>query len=206
MSGQRIVLASASPRRRQLLEQAGLTFDVMVSQADEHLPDQAWSDPIQAVQTLAERKAQAVASSLQVAQETVQVVGADTIVVLDGVVYGKPADVQEARRMITTMAGRAHQVATGVSVVTLAPGRPAQRSPRTTFAEVSNVYFKPLTSQDIEDYLACGESLDKAGAYAIQGAGRALVERYEGDYDNIVGLPVARLLDVLASLGAIPAS
>ena len=197
MSRPRIVLASASPRRKQLLEDAGVDFEVVVSQADENLSAQEWADPASAVQTLAERKAHAVAASLPEVPEVVRVIGADTIVVLDGQVYGKPADAQDARRMISTMAGRAHQVLTGVSLWTVSPGAARDNIPHTTFVEVSHVYFKPLTSQDIEDYLACDESLDKAGAYAIQGAGHVLVDHYEGDYDNIVGLPVARLLEEL---------
>ena len=195
-----IVLASASPRRKQLLEDAGISFSVVVSQANEDLPDEAWADPAQAVQLLAERKAQAVASTLDVQAPTL-VIGADTIVVVDGVVYGKPADVQQARQMLQTMSGRAHQVMTGVSVWKVDPAQSGSQC-ASGFVEVSDVHFKPLTSQDIDLYLACGESLDKAGAYAIQGEGHVLVERFEGDYDNIVGLPVSRLMRELQALGA----
>ena len=195
-----IVLASASPRRKQLLEDAGISFSVVVSQANEDLPDEAWADPAQAVQLLAERKAQAVASDLDVQAPTL-VIGADTIVVVDGVVYGKPADVQQARQMLQTMSGRAHQVMTGVSVWKVDPAQSGSQC-ASGFVEVSDVHFKPLTSQDIDRYLACGESLDKAGAYAIQGEGHVLVERFEGDYDNIVGLPVSRLMRELQALGA----
>ena len=198
----RIILASASPRRKQLLEDAGVDFEVVVSQADKNLPAREWADPARAVQTLAERKAHAVVASLPAVQEPTKVIGADTIVMLDGQVYGKPADEQDARRMIGSMAGRAHQVLTGVSIWTLEPTTPRNEALHTTFVEVSHVFFKPLTSQDIDEYLACGESLDKAGAYAIQGAGHVLVDHYEGDYDNIVGLPVARLLAVLEELDA----
>ena len=197
MSAPAIVLASASPRRKQLLEEAGIAFDVQASQASEQLPASAWADPEQAVLLLATRKAQAVADELGEVSRPTQVIGADTVVVVDGEVYGKPANLEEARRMIETMAGRAHLVITGVSIVLLSPGAQARPAACDSFAETSRVFFKPLSNEDIEGYLAKGESLDKAGAYAIRGEGHVLVDRYEGDYDNIVGLPVARLLEAL---------
>ena len=181
-----IVLASKSPRRSELLARAGVAFRTMDSCADETLPPDAWEDPAQAVRTLAERKAQAVAKRLEDEAEPCLVVGADTIVVVDGVVFGKPCDEEDAFRMIRCMAGRAHQVMTGVSVWKVGAGSCA---PAHGFTETSDVYFRDLSDQDIRDYLACGESMDKAGAYAIQGAGRVLVDHFGGDYDNVVGLP-----------------
>ena len=192
-----IILASKSPRRSELLSRAGVVFRAVDSDADETLPPDAWDDPAHAVRTLAARKAQAVARRLADEQEPCLVVGADTIVVVDGVVFGKPHDVQDAFRMIRHMAGRAHQVMTGVSVWRVGQGDCA---PADDFTEISDVFFKNLTDQDIWDYLACGESMDKAGAYAIQGEGHVLVDHFEGDYDNIVGLPssVPRMLEELS--------
>lgn len=199
-----VVLASKSPRRRELLAKAGVNFRIIESQASEDLSNEAWSNPEEAVQTLAERKAGTVVQDLidteHIADPTV-VIGADTIVVLDGKVYGKPTDANDARRMLHELEGKCHQVITGVSVYTIQPntsGAPAQQ--HTTFAETSNVYFKALTDEDISAYLAEGESLDKAGAYAIQGKGQRLVDHYAGSWDNIVGLPVQQLLERFPSL------
>ena len=185
-----IVLASGSPRRRELLELAGVPFDVVVSDADEGTADQA--SPSEAACELALRKARAVASRIaddpSLAGRTV--LGADTVVVVDGAVFGKPADDEQAHTMLAALSGRTHHVVTGVALV--APGR------EHVFFEETAVRFWPLDEADIADYIASGEPFDKAGAYGIQGKGSVLVEGIEGDYFNVVGLPIARTVRELA--------
>ena len=127
-------------------------------------------------------KALAVAANVP---DSATIIGADTIVVLDGCVFGKPADEEDARRMLSDLSGKTHQVITGVCLV--------RGEQCTTFAETTNVYFRELTAGEIDAYIATGEPLDKAGAYGIQGAASAFVDHIEGDYDNVVGLPVTRL-------------
>ena len=174
-----IVLASASPRRRELLQRAGVTFTVRVSDADEQIsPD---TPPHEAVMSLARQKAQAVAKSCP----DDLVIGADTVVVYDGAILGKPADAADAVRMLRMLSGKTHTVYTGVCL--LSPGKTE------TFFEQTQVTFYPLTQQEIEAYVATGEPMDKAGAYGIQGRGCTLVQGICGDYFNVVGLPVAAL-------------
>ena len=175
-----IILASGSPRRKDLLEQAGYTFRVTVSDVEE--TDTGNDDPAQTARRNAAMKAWAVAKS---SPHSAIVIGADTIVVLDGRIFGKPANAIEAKGTLQTLSGRTHQVITGVCVIT--------EGQEHTFAETTNVRFRSLTPEEIDAYVATGEPLDKAGAYGIQGAGRALVDRIEGDYDNVVGLPITRL-------------
>ncbi len=187
-----IILASASPRRRMLLEGAGVPFTVCVSAADEST-DPIWT-PKRMVRELARRKASAVAAE----NPGAYVIGADTLVSMDGEVLGKPKDSVDAVRMLHMLSGQTHQVQTGVCVV-LPNGH------KLTFSEVSEVTFRELTDQEIKAYVATKEPLDKAGAYAIQGEGRALIRNFHGDYANIVGLPVDRLLMILQMVGAVPA-
>ena len=186
-----IVLASGSPRRRELLELAGVPFSVVVSDADDEVPQDL--PPCEMACELALRKARAVAARIagdpQLAGRTV--LGADTIVVVDGEVFGKPADAGQAREMLAALSGRAHHVVTGVALV--APAR------EHAFSETTAVRFWPLDESDIADYIASGEPFDKAGAYGIQGKGSVLVEGIEGDYFNVVGLPVARTVRELAA-------
>lgn len=194
-----IILASKSPRRRKLLGKAGVDFRTMDSQASEQLPAEAWNNPEEAVKTLAERKAGTIVQVLIAAPENMHgptmVIGADTIVVLNGKVFGKPVGADDAKRMLRELAGQQHQVITGVSVWAIDRNSEGKFSiGNATFAETSSVYFKELTDEEIKAYLAEGESFDKAGAYAIQGKGKRLVDHYEGDWDNIVGLPVTTLL------------
>ncbi|MBQ9083186.1 MAG: septum formation protein Maf [Clostridia bacterium] len=186
-----IILASASPRRQMLLEGAGVAFTVCVSDAAE-VTDPIWT-PKRMVRELARRKAAAVAAT----HPGAFVIGADTLVSLDGEVLGKPQNHIDAVRMLHMLSGRTHQVQTGVCVV-LPNGH------KLTFSEVSEVTFRALTHDEIVAYVATGEPLDKAGAYAIQGEGRALIRAFHGDYANIVGLPVDRLLMILQMLGAVP--
>lgn len=194
-----IVLASGSPRRKELLEREGVEFTVRVSEVDEFLEPDLLRQPEEAAKKLAERKARAVLEEMlnEAYVGTAMVVGADTMVVVDGAIYGKPEDEADARRILGELSGRAHQVITGVSV--WLAGAPANEEDIfiafRSFAETSHVVFKELDDELIERYIATGEPMDKAGAYGVQGkGGEMLVERVAGDFDNVVGLPVKRLI------------
>lgn len=183
-----LILASASPRRRELLEQIGLDFVVRPSAVEEDntLP----VPPAELVVLQARAKALDIAGQ---AKPDDVVIGADTIVVVDGVVYGKPTDAADAQAMLTSLAGRSHQVITGLAVVA---GTVVH-----TRHVVTTVYFADLTPEQIAAYVATGEPLDKAGAYGIQGRGALLVERIDGCYANVVGLPLQVVADVLRQVG-----
>lgn len=192
-----IILASGSPRRRELLEREGVPFTVRVSEVDEALDPDILRDPREAAKKLAERKAGAVVQEVLGADYVgaAAVIGADTMVALDGRIYGKPADEEDAKRILRELSGRVHQVVTGVSVwLVSAPDKENVSLGFRTLAETSHVTFKNLSDEEIEAYVATGEPMDKAGAYGIQGEGGALVKGVSGDYDNVVGLPVKRLL------------
>lgn len=193
------ILASASPRRKKLLEDAGIKFQVRKpSQAVvESLDADMLAMPAEAAKRLAEKKAGALMQDLLAESPTgiFCVIGADTVVAKSGKVFGKPKSLDDAKRMLRELSGSEHEVITGVSVwLLLAPSEDDISLGHRTFAEASKVTFKELSDDQIAEYLKLGESFDKAGAYAIQGEGKNLVEEYEGDFDNIVGLPVARLL------------
>ena len=200
-----VILASKSPRRKQLLEQAGVKFVAYTgtSEVDETLEPDEKADPREAVKKLAERKAGAVVQDI-LAQNPAGmgiIIGADTTVVLDGEMLGKPYSADHAREMLAKLSGRTHEVITGVSVWMIMLNESEENGGDgnvslgfRSFTESSFVTFKELTSEDINAYVATGETIDKAGAYGIQGKGAALVEKYEGDYNNIVGLPVDTLL------------
>ncbi len=179
----KIILASASPRRRELLTTAGVEFEVLVSEADETVPE--GTAPKDAAMMTAEKKALAVAEKCT---ECV-VIGADTIVVIDDKILGKPKDEADAKEMLRTLSGREHEVITGVCIT---DGEKTEK-----FAQVSKVRFYELTDEEIASYVATNEPNDKAGSYGIQGKGCVLVEGIEGDYFNIVGLPVAATVRVL---------
>lgn len=184
-----IVLASRSPRRRQLLEQMGLRdFRIVCSDADETASPGL--TPPALVEALSARKAAAVQHAA-VAGDLI--IAADTVVALDGRVLGKPADGPDAFAMLSALSGRRHQVYTGLTVVCGAQ--------RLTEHEVTAVTFRSLSSAEICAYIATGEPMDKAGAYGIQGRGALFVEGIEGDYYNVMGLPVCRLGRILARLG-----
>jgi len=184
----RLILASASPRRRELLASLGLTFEVVPSDADETLEPIALPE---AVAALALRKARAVAA----ARRAGLIVAADTIVVIDGRALGKPADRAEARAMLQTLRGRTHEVMTGVVVLYAASGREA------TETVISRVTMAVYSDAAIDAYVAGGEPLDKAGAYAIQGAGGALVAGLKGSRSNVVGLPLETTVALLRGFG-----
>ena len=182
------MLASASPRRRELLRDICSQFEVVPSEIDEALDD---GPTPEAVAGVALRKARAVAAR---AGEAV-VLAADTVVVLDGAALGKPADPEEARAMLRRLRGREHKVITGVAVVDTRTGREA------SLAVVSRVRMAVYSDTTLESYVASGAPLDKAGAYAIQDLGGALVERLAGSYTNVVGLPVEETRRLLADFG-----
>ncbi|WP_324667829.1 Maf family protein [Geochorda subterranea] len=185
-----LVLASTSPRRRRLLAMLGTRFELETPAVDESSFDDM-APPDRLVMRLAEAKARDVATR----RPDDVVIGADTVVVLDGQILGKPRDREEARRMLTRLSGRTHQVWTGVAVVHLAAGRAAVEAERT------DVTFRPLSPDEVERYVQLGEGMDKAGAYAVQGVGAVFVERLEGCYYNVVGLPLARLHRMLEGFG-----
>ena len=202
-----VVLASGSPRRRELLEQAGVKFIVHTPEApvDESLEPDLAANPEEAAKKLAERKAGAVVQEVLAQNYTgmLIVIGADTMVVLDGKIYGKPRSLSDAKRMLRELSGRTHEVITAVSVwMIAAPEADNISLGFRTFADVSRVTFRELTDEEITDYLAKGESFDKAGAYAIQGEGAALVDHYDGAWDTIVGLPAERLVKEFPDLVA----
>jgi septum formation protein len=180
-----LVLASASPRRRELLTQAGFTFEVRPAHISED--PHPGEDPIAYVVRLAREKAQAVYN--QIDDPTAIVLGADTTVTLDGHILGKPEDATDAARMLRLLSGRTHRVVTGVAVVTAARTDVA--------AEVTGVKFLTLSEEEIAAYIATGEPMDKAGAYAIQGRAARWIPRIEGDYFNVVGLPLALVSTLL---------
>lgn len=200
-----VILASKSPRRKQLLEEAGVKFVVYTgtSEVDESLEPDMKNDPKEAVKKLAERKAGAVVQDI-LAQNPAGmgiVIGADTTVVLGGEMLGKPYSADHAREMLGKLSGRTHEVITGVSVWMIMLNESEEKGGDgnvslgfRSFTESSFVTFKELTPEVINAYVATGETIDKAGAYGIQGKGAELVEKYEGDYNNIVGLPVDTLL------------
>ena len=179
-----ILLASTSPQRRAILEQLGIPFDVVAPDYEEHDPPEADAEAL--VRDHALGKARSVAA--QAAGRPV--LGVDTTVVLDGRVYAKPADAGDAERMLEELGGRTHAVVSGLALVT--PGW------EIVDAEHTRVTFRPLTPRDLAAYIATNEWEGRAGAYAIQGKGATLVERVEGDYLNVVGLPASLLVRLLA--------
>jgi len=192
----RLVLASASPRRRELLAQAGFSFEVHPA----HIPEDPLpaEDPIAYVVRLAREKAGAVFAQLSGTQlssdgaAALQVLGADTTVTLDNHILGKPEDPADAARMLRMLSGRTHRVITGVAVITSNTTEVA--------AEVTGVQFLTLSDEEIAEYIATGEPMDKAGAYAIQGRAARWIPRVQGCYFNVVGLPIALVSTILESL------
>jgi len=181
---QPLVLASASPRRAELLAAAGIAFEVDTADIDE--TPRAGEAPDVYVRRLAEAKARAVAAR----HPGRLVLGADTTVVVDGVILGKPVDAADARDMVRRLAGRAHEVLTGVALV-------GDGTAQVDLA-VTTVWFAPMSDADVDAYVASGEPMDKAGAYGIQGRAARYVTRIEGSYSNVVGLPVALVHALLA--------
>jgi septum formation protein len=189
----KIILASSSPRRAEILRNAGIAFEIRPTQIDETaLPGET---PHAMVARLAEAKARAAASQMDADLVECIIVGADTTVELDAEILGKPRDAGHAREMLAKLSGRTHHVLTGLFLLRL-PSRATQ-----TAIENSAVTFAPLSENEIDAYVATGEPLGKAGAYAIQGVAGRYVPRIEGCYFNVVGLPMARLYALLGELG-----
>ncbi|MCC2684896.1 MAG: septum formation inhibitor Maf [Paenibacillaceae bacterium] len=184
-----IILASSSPRRKELLEGLNLQFITHPSDEDESVPD--GTKPADMVEILSLRKAKSVATHY----DEGLVIGSDTIVVCDDEILGKPADEKDAARMLSTIQGRSHFVYTGVAIVDAATGESQVAHSKT------EVFVKPLDADTIRRYIQTGEPRDKAGSYAIQGLGATLVERINGDYFTVVGLPVGLLAEMLGRFG-----
>lgn len=186
----RIILASESPRRRELLALMGLTFTVVPSHAEEVMP--AHAGPDEAVRAIALQKASAVAA----AYPDECVIGADTVVWFDGQILGKPHTPEAARAYLSRMQGRTHTVYTGVAVI--AHGWADVRH------ETTRVTFAPMSALEIDRYVASGDPLDKAGAYGVQGPFAVYVDRIEGNYFNVIGMPLPLLYRMLREAGALP--
>jgi len=184
-----LILASASPRRRDLLTQAGLRFDVLPAHIDEALrPNEL---PTDYVQRLALEKAQAI----HALHPKATVLGADTTVVCEQQIMNKPTDLADAERMLRQLSNRVHQVHTGIALVTPTDQR--------SHVETTSVFFSPIPDDDLAHYLATGDSLDKAGAYGIQGYAARWIPRIEGDFFNVMGLPIAAVNSLLSELRAL---
>jgi septum formation protein len=193
-----IVLASASPRRQELLRNAGISFTVQPAYINE--TPLASESPRDCAERLAREKALAVSQ----ANSEQWVLGADTIVVVDDAILGKPRDAEDAARMLRLLSGRTHAVITGVCVVEpVVSGHGPGAGEIKTASETTLVTFCDLSDREIRDYVATGEPMDKAGAYAIQGIASRWIPRIEGDYSNVVGLPVALVYRMLRERGVI---
>jgi len=186
LTEKRLVLASASPRRAEILRAVGWGFDVMAADVDES--SRAGEAPHAYVERLAKTKAAAIAASIAIDDTAARIVlGADTTVVVDGEIFGKPRDAEDARAMLARLQNRWHEVLTGVALLSIEAGK----TRRAVVAhEVTRVRFGSMSGSEIEAYVASGEPMDKAGAYAVQGGAALFIERIEGDYWNVVGLPV----------------
>ncbi|ACH39712.1 nucleotide/nucleic acid-binding septum formation-inhibiting protein [Citrifermentans bemidjiense Bem] len=191
MKNSSIVLASASPRRSELLESAGIQFRVVPADINEEpFPGE---EPVDHVQRLAEGKARAAAELA----EGRFFLGADTIVLCDGEIMGKPKDAADAKRMLNKLSGVPHEVVTGFAIYD------RERKGAVVEAIRTKVFFKKLRDEEILDYIATGCPFDKAGAYAIQGGAAHMVQKIEGSYTNVVGLPLCEVVDALRVIGAL---
>lgn len=185
----KIVLASASPRRKELLEKLGFEFTVEASNSDEAV--RPGVEPHELAESLSREKASMVGRN----HRNALVIAADTFILLDDMVLGKPASETEARDMLQRITGRQHSVITGFTILDTASNKAISESVET------RVYMRKLTLKEIDAYVKTGEPLDKAGAYAIQGLGSVIVERIEGDYFNVIGLPLSALTESLKEFG-----
>lgn len=184
----RIILASGSPRRKELLEQIGISFEIHKAEGEEHITSAV---PTEVVKELSMQKAQEVAGAC----EGDVIIGADTVVAAQGQILGKPKDQEDALRMLRLLQGGSHEVITGVTVLL------TKHQTMVQFAEVTKVHVFPMTEAQMEAYVKSGEPMDKAGAYGIQGRFAAYVSGIEGDYNNVVGLPVGRLYQEVLAAG-----
>lgn len=190
----KIILASASPRRKELLAKAGISFTVIPAAGEEKRTSE---NPGEAVQQLARDKAEWVAQSLAECEEGTLVIGSDTIVVFENRILGKPKDRRDAAETLEKLQGNTHQVYTGVTVLERKAGKWVEH----TFFESTDVTFYPVSREEIQDYIVTGEPMDKAGSYGIQGLFGIYVKGICGDYNNVVGLPVARLFHEMKKSG-----
>lgn len=189
----KIILASASPRRKELLTQIGIPFEIRVSEVDEKVTTTV---PAEVVQQLSGQKAEAVLAVCE--EEEVVVIGADTIVACDGKILGKPKDAEDAVQMLRMLSGRSHEVYTGVTLVYKGAKRESY-----TFYEATTVHFAVMSDAEIQTYVDTRDPLDKAGAYGIQGFCARYITGIEGDYNNVVGLPVCRVYQELKRFGGV---
>lgn len=184
----KLILASASPRRRELLSCYPIELEIIKPDIEEIVDPELTPD--KCAESLALQKGMCVSAMTGTAQP---VLSADTIVVMGSEILGKPADAADARRMLSMLSGRHHQVITGVAIL--------WKESETVFSVTSDVTFKALTNREIDDYIATGEPFDKAGAYAVQGAGAFMVTSVDGSYSNVIGLPVAEVIAHLQDIG-----
>lgn len=182
----KVILASASPRRRELLAQIGMDFKVIISKADENISEPA---PEQLVMKLSNIKAMAVYEEYGIEDEATIILGADTVVAFDGKVLGKPKDTQQAKEMLSMLSDNTHQVFTGVTILYKKQGGLKSE----TFYDKTTVYTYPISDKEIDEYIMTGEPMDKAGSYGIQGIGAKFIKKIDGDYNNVVGLPVSKI-------------
>lgn len=182
-----IILASASPRRRDILSNIGVKFGIFTADCDEYIEEGIL--PFEAVMLLSLKKAAAASAYFE--GEDKIIIGADTVVVFDNEILTKPKDADDAFLMLKKLSGKVHSVLTGVTLMRTSDAKSE------TFYEETFVKFKDLTDEEISAYIATGEPLDKAGSYGIQGIGSILIEKIDGDYFNVVGLPVSRLCEKL---------
>ena len=187
----KIILASASPRRKELLEQIGVKFLIQPAAGEEKITK---TIPDEVVTELALQKAREVAKDRE---EPVLIIGADTVVAYQDEILGKPGDEKDAFRMLSMLQGKSHEVSTGVALLYL----DGEKTKELVFAEKTKVFLYAMTKQQILSYIATKEPMDKAGSYAIQGKFAAFIEKIEGDYNNVVGLPVGRIYQKLLELG-----
>lgn len=187
----KIILASASSRRRELLEQGGIPFTVIPSQAEEKITTE---QPGQAVEELSYLKCSDI---YEKSLGDVLVIGADTVVASEGKILGKPSSQKDAVKMLQSLQGREHEVYTGVTIM----AREGNENRKKTFHEKTKVVFYPMSDEEIRSYVNTGEPMDKAGAYGIQGKSAVFIKEISGDYNNVVGLPLARLYQELKNMG-----
>jgi len=185
----KLFLASSSPRRKELLEQIGLRFEVIPSEVEEKIKD--GEDPVEHVLRLAEEKALVGARCAIPLSEDSCVIAADTIVLVDGEILGKPAREQDACQMLLKLSGKDHRVITGFCILNTGNGESVKESVETT------VTFKELTEEEIQGYVKTGEPFDKAGGYAIQGKGSFMIREIKGSYTNVIGLPICEVVEAL---------
>ena len=199
-----IILASQSPRRKELLEQIDLEFEICPAKGEEIITK---TIPEEVVMELSKQKAEEVAAMVSTFGEShkdittpsdILVIGADTVVAYDGKILGKPVDEADAKRMLTMLAGNTHSVFTGVTLVLIDK---SGRAGEIVFYEKTDVKMHEMTEAEIERYIATGEPMDKAGSYAIQGKCAIYVEKIDGDYNNVVGLPITRIYQELKKIG-----